>query len=131
MFSKLLETFYLLTCSGINDKRKGCLYTLLSISSFLFWDLYQKEIMGLTIVEVKVEPYSTIWFFSASGFRLSGYKLFDVSCDALNITSEDLYYQQSDKGWSFDDYIRNKVGWRNQARWNLRHSLKHSADDGR
>lgn len=90
--SKLLDAFFMLVCSGINDQRKGFLYTLLTLSSFLFWDLYQKEIIGLTIVEEKVEPFPTNCELLAAGFRVWRRPNYKLNCGDY-FSPEELYYE--------------------------------------
>ncbi len=57
---QLTEAFYLLSCSGVKLQHKGALVVLLTFSSYLFWELYQNEITGLTITDEKVLPYQTM-----------------------------------------------------------------------
>ncbi len=119
IISKLLETFYVLSCSGINGKRKGCMFTLLTLSSFLFWELYQNEITGLTIVEDTVKQFETVCEFLASGFQINHRPKNTILCESYN-TSLNKFYNPVGT-------FKEKVGWQKQARWNLWYRFEHSA----
>ncbi len=124
LFSKLVDMFLILSCSHINDSRKGCLYTLLTLSGFLFWDLYNKEIMGLTTVEEKVKPFGSICELLTFGYRLNRYTRSKIYCEAYNVTSKDFYYQTNiDVYHHSSNYVRMKIGWTEQAGWNTWNSI--------
>lgn len=82
--AKLLDTFYLISCSGINGQRKGFLFTLITLSSFMYWELYQNEITGLTNVIEKIEPFRTTCKLSNSGFKIRWQQTYKIPREAYN-----------------------------------------------
>ncbi len=116
--NNLLRSFYLLTCSGISISCKGSLITILVISSWFYWNLYGNNIIGLTIVEDKVEPFETVAEFLDAGFRDSKNKSLATQCQYLRTPT---VYPDCTDGQKRTLYyfVKEKLGFMQQARWNF------------
>ncbi len=114
----LLRFFWLLTNSGVNIKWKGSLFAILIFSSYLYWNLYGNNIIGLTIVKDKMEPFETVAEFLEAGFRDSKNKSVATQCNHLWPGTEDPDCSNGQKRIP-NYYVREKLGSLQRGRWNI------------
>ncbi len=123
---KLLDSFYLLSCSGINKKFTGSFFTLLTLAGFVYRNFYQNNIVGLTIIEDKIQPFETIAEFLNAGFRYSGNKSLTTQCPHLKIHFNDITCSDG-RNHSMYNFISKKLGWLEQTRWKLWYNYEYTA----
>lgn len=56
---ELVVAFFIISCSGIKFKKRIELLILILFGCLLFWDIYQNNIIWLTIVKDKIEPFKS------------------------------------------------------------------------
>ncbi len=116
---ELLNTFYLICCTGINFRQNMRSLIIISFGCFLFWSIYQNNIIGLTIVGEKFKPFSTVDEFLNAGYLFSDG--WGDKCKEPNEVDAEKYFCVNGKQLTDYDYrmVVLKLGWQRISRWNL------------
>ncbi len=99
---ELMNMFNLICCIGIQLRKSLRAMILISFGCIWFWSIYQNNILGLTIVEEKFKPFSTIEQFLSARY---------ICTDFYGNKCKQKHFDADGKDLTDYDKVAQKIGW--------------------